>query len=257
MKITQQRERAIEAVSLRSAWLISRAWRPTWESPISPSSSARGTRAATLSITTMSMAPERDQRVGDFERLLAGVGLRDEKLVHVDVELAGIDRIERVLGVDEGAGAAELLGLGDAGERQRGLARALRPVDLDNPAARQPADAERHVQPDGAGRDRLDLDGGTVAELHDRALAEGPLDLAERRVQCLLFVHGTLGNHAKRRIRHVRLLISHGRNRCNVSRCETTLGLCTLFVLSLQPLICSPPAHARVMMGAASRRSGP
>jgi len=47
------------AVSLRNAWLISLACRPTWESPISPSSSARGTRAATLSITTMSMAPER------------------------------------------------------------------------------------------------------------------------------------------------------------------------------------------------------
>ena len=59
MKTTEQRERAIEAVSLRSAWLISRAWRPTWVSPISPSSSARGTSAATLSITTMSMAPER------------------------------------------------------------------------------------------------------------------------------------------------------------------------------------------------------
>ncbi len=46
-------------VILRSAWLISRAWRPTWESPISPSISARGTRAATESITMRSSAPER------------------------------------------------------------------------------------------------------------------------------------------------------------------------------------------------------
>ena len=45
--------------SLRRAWLIRRAWRPTWESPISPSISARGTRAATESITMTSMAPER------------------------------------------------------------------------------------------------------------------------------------------------------------------------------------------------------
>src|SRR5947207_954957 len=44
---------------LRSAWLISRAWRPTWESPISPSISARGTSAATESITSTSSAPER------------------------------------------------------------------------------------------------------------------------------------------------------------------------------------------------------
>ncbi len=46
-------------VILRSAWLINRACRPTWLSPISPSISARGTRAATESITMMSSAPER------------------------------------------------------------------------------------------------------------------------------------------------------------------------------------------------------
>ena len=59
MKMTRVRDLLIEAVSLRSAWLISRAWRPGSESPISPSSSARGTSAATLSITSTSSAPER------------------------------------------------------------------------------------------------------------------------------------------------------------------------------------------------------
>ena len=46
-------------VSLRSAWLIRRACRPTKESPISPSISAFGTSAATESMTTTSIAPER------------------------------------------------------------------------------------------------------------------------------------------------------------------------------------------------------
>ena len=46
-------------VSLRRAWDISRAWRPTWVSPMSPSISACGTRAATLSTTIASMAPLR------------------------------------------------------------------------------------------------------------------------------------------------------------------------------------------------------
>ena len=46
-------------VSLRSAWLIRRACKPTWLSPISPSISARGTSAATLSTTTTSIAFER------------------------------------------------------------------------------------------------------------------------------------------------------------------------------------------------------
>ena len=49
----------IVPVSLRSAWLMSRACSPMNESPISPSISSRGTSAATESMTTMSTAPER------------------------------------------------------------------------------------------------------------------------------------------------------------------------------------------------------
>ena len=59
MKITMQFERLIAAVSLRIAWHISRAWAPTWASPISPSSSAFGVSAATESTTTTETAPER------------------------------------------------------------------------------------------------------------------------------------------------------------------------------------------------------
>ena len=59
MKITVVLECEIAPVSLRSAWLISRACRPTWLSPISPSISARGTSAATESMTMMSSALER------------------------------------------------------------------------------------------------------------------------------------------------------------------------------------------------------
>ena len=46
-------------VSLRMAWLMSRAWMPMVGSPMSPSSSTLGTRAATESTTMMSMAPLR------------------------------------------------------------------------------------------------------------------------------------------------------------------------------------------------------
>jgi hypothetical protein len=56
------------------------------------------------------------------------IGLRDQQLIDIDAELAGIDRIERVFGVDEGADAALLLGFGDRMQRQRGLAGRLRPV---------------------------------------------------------------------------------------------------------------------------------
>ena len=45
--------------SLRIAWLIIRAWRPTVWSPIWPSSSTFGVSAATESIATTSIVPER------------------------------------------------------------------------------------------------------------------------------------------------------------------------------------------------------
>jgi hypothetical protein len=48
------------------------------------------------------------QHVGDLERLLAGVGLRHQQVVHVHAELLGVARVERVLGVHERAGAAVL-----------------------------------------------------------------------------------------------------------------------------------------------------
>ena len=59
MKIAVVPELLSAPVIFRSAWLIRRACRPTWLSPISPSISARGTSAATESMTTMSSAPER------------------------------------------------------------------------------------------------------------------------------------------------------------------------------------------------------
>ena len=64
---------------------------------------------------------------------------------------------------------------------KRGLARGFRPEDLDDPAARDAADAERVVEAHRPGGDRLGsrVDGILLAEAHDRALAELLLDLAD------------------------------------------------------------------------------
>ena len=59
-----------------------------------------------------------NQHVGDLERLLPGVGLGDEQLVDIDPDRLGIDRVEGVLGVDEGGDPTVALGLGhDVGAR--------------------------------------------------------------------------------------------------------------------------------------------
>jgi hypothetical protein len=131
------------------------------------------------------------QRVADFQRLLAGVGLRDQEFVDVDAELSGIDRIQRVFGIDEGADAALLLALGHGVQRQRGLAGGFRPVNFHHPAARQATDAERDVEPERARGNGLDIHGAVVfAQFHHRALAELALDLGERGGQGLGLVHG-------------------------------------------------------------------
>ena len=92
-----------------------------------------------------------------------------------------------MLGVDEGRLAAALLGLGDDVEGQGGLAGGLGAVDLDDPPAREAADAQGQVEGDRAGRDGLDGHRRPLlAELHDRALAELLLDLGQRGVDGLV-----------------------------------------------------------------------
>ncbi len=90
--------------------------------PSRPPISARGTSAATESMTRMSIATRTDQRIGDFQRLLARIRLRNQEIFEIDPELSRIDRIECVFGIDEAADAALLLCLGNGLQRQRGLA---------------------------------------------------------------------------------------------------------------------------------------
>ena len=157
MKITIARDREIEPVSLRKRL----AHQPGMQTHMAVAHlafelGARHQRRDRIDDQHVDRAGAH-QRVGDLERLLAGIGLRNQQIVDIDAELPGIGRVERVLGVDEGAGAAALLRLGDDMQRQRRLARAFRPVDLDDPAARQAADAERDVEAERAGRDHLDV----------------------------------------------------------------------------------------------------
>src|SRR5262245_36232650 len=95
-----------------------------------------------------------------------------------------------MLGIDKRANAALLLRFGYRVQRQRRLARAFRPIDLDDSALGKAADAERNVERQRACRDGLDLDHLLVlAEPHDRAFAEGTLDLRKGGIQRLRFIH--------------------------------------------------------------------
>src|SRR5690348_30947 len=143
-------------------------------------------------------APRAHEHVGDLEALLAGVGLGDQQLADVDAKLAGVDRIQRILGIDVRGRTAGLLHLCDDLQAKRGLAGRFGTVDFDDTSAWQAAHAERDVEAERAGGDDrqivLDL---RLAHLHDRALAELLLDLREcRRERLALVVVADLsGNH--------------------------------------------------------------
>ena len=113
-----------------------------------------------------------DERLHDIERVFAGVGLGDEQVVQAHADDARVFWIERVLDVDERRESALALRLGDGAQAEGGLAGRLRPVDLDDAAAGQAADAEREIDREGAGGERVDFHPGVAAQPHDRAFAE-------------------------------------------------------------------------------------
>ena len=134
------------------------------------------------------------QHVADFQRLFASVRLRDQQVIHIHAQLAGVLRIQRVFRVDKGAGAAQLLRLGHHLQTQRGFARGFRAKDFHHPTTRQPAHAQRQIQPQRAGGDHLqvfiDL---RLVHFHDRALAKLLFDLRKsggQRFGLVVVCHG-------------------------------------------------------------------
>ena len=129
------------------------------------------------------------EHFGDVERLFAGIRLRNEEAIEIDAEALCVRGIESVLDIDEGRRAAQLLRLGDHMEREGRLTARLRPVNLDDAAARKTTDPERQIERDRSRRDDVHMHAlGEVAHLHDGALAELPFDLCERVTERYRFV---------------------------------------------------------------------
>ena len=85
--------------------------------------------------------------------------------------------------VDEGAHPAKLLRLGDNVLANGGLSGRFRAVDFGDPPAGDPANAQRDVQRERSGRDRLHCQMIGFPKAHDRPFAETFADLAQGAVQ--------------------------------------------------------------------------
>ena len=93
------------------------------------------------------------QHLGDFQRLLAGIRLRDQQVLNVHATSAGPHRVERVLRVNEGGNPTGLLCRGDCVQCQCRLPAALRAVNLDHSTAGQTANPQSDVEGDNTRRD--------------------------------------------------------------------------------------------------------
>ena len=137
--------------------------------------------------------PRGDQSIGDFEGLLAVIGLGDQQIIDIHAQLAGVGWVERVLHVDESGDAALLLGFRDDLQRDGGFAGGFRAEDFDDAAAGKAADAQGGIERDRAGRDHRDRDDGVLrSQSQDRAFPKLLFDLAEgvfQSARALLFVH--------------------------------------------------------------------
>ena len=73
---------------------------------------------------------------GYVQRLLSGIGLRNEQTVDINAECAGVSRLKGVLNVDKGNLAAQLLGFSQNMQGQGGFTGRFRSVYFDNSSLR-------------------------------------------------------------------------------------------------------------------------
>ncbi|MNN30390.1 hypothetical protein D3C81_1440360 [compost metagenome] len=97
------------------------------------------------------------ERFGDLQRLFPRIRLGQQKFVDVHAQLAGIRRVQCMLGVDEGSLSADLLNFSDRVQRYRRFTGRFRPIDFDNPSARKSSGTQGDIQGDRSARDDLYL----------------------------------------------------------------------------------------------------
>ena len=137
-------------------WLISRACRPTWESPISPSNSFCGTRAATESMTITSTALDLisiSVMCMASSPLLGWLTSRVSSSTPSFLAQLGSRACSASM---KAAMPPRFLGLGDHVQGQRGLAAGFRPEDLHHPAPRNALPAQGQIQRQAAGGNAVD-----------------------------------------------------------------------------------------------------
>ena len=125
-----------------------------------------------------------NQRLRNLQRFVAAVGLRHQQVVHIHAQLARVDSIQGVLGIDERRHPALLLRFGNHVQRQRGLAARLGTKNLYYAPARHATHAQRRIQRQAAGGNHCHRNQRrSLPQTHDGPFAEVLFNLRNRQIQ--------------------------------------------------------------------------
>jgi hypothetical protein len=156
---------------LRIDWLINRACKPTWLSPISPSSSCREPSRDRVDDDHVDRVAL-DQHLANLHRFFAAAGLADQQRVQFDAQLLSPARVKGVFGVDDRRDPALSFELRRRRAVPASSCRSIPARRFDDPAARNPLAAQRHVEAERAGRNPLDRQMHDGTQRHDRPFAK-------------------------------------------------------------------------------------
>ena len=127
--------------------------------------------------------------LGDLQRLLSGVRLGDIEVVNIHADILRIDRIQCMLRINKTGNTVSSLHFRDHMQCDRCLTTGFRTVDLHDPAAGNPAEAECQVQAQGTGGNCLYIHmGRCIPKTHHGALSIRFLDLCNSSIQCFQLV---------------------------------------------------------------------
>ena len=130
--------------------------------------------------------------INDLQRHLAGVGLRDQQVLHINAQRSGINGIQGMLRIHEGRHTTTLLHFSNRVQGERGFTGTFRAVDLHHTTLRVTT-TQGEVKGQRTGGNRLHPHAGGIAQPHDRSLAEVALDLTQHQIQRLVPLAGGTG----------------------------------------------------------------
>ena len=123
--------------------------------------------------------------LGDLKCLLSAVRLGNIEIVNINTDILCIDRIKRMLCVNESGNSTLLLHLCHTVQCNGSLTTGLRSVNLNDTSFRKSSESQCNIQTEGSCRNRFHVHiCGIVPQLHHRSFAILSLDLCDCRIQC-------------------------------------------------------------------------